>query len=139
MSPKLSKALRGKRRWIGVSLHHTILTRKDCQSRIDALEQALGVNSIRLYDLQINSMKSSLPHLPDDQEPEHPSTDIQKLNDSKQNVAILCVLHVDYLSVRSTLSSVNSMETYSMVSLTSSGKIRLVRSRLGLTKPKRKK
>lgn len=94
MAKKLTKALRGKRRWIGCET-------SGFTSR-SGLEAHLAELPVRLYDM-----------VPDK--------------------CILRVSHDDYESVRDSLSEGK------VVSVTSSGKIRLVRERLEIDRPPRKR
>ena len=94
MPKKLTKALRGKRRWIGCTCDN-FASRKD-------LESYLSKMPVKLYDFE---------------------------NDK----CILMVRLEDYDSMLSNLS------TGRVVSQTSSGKIRLVRDRMGFSRTPRKR
>ena len=94
MAEKLTKALRGKRRWIGC-------TCEGFNSRIE-LEKYLQHYSVKLYDFE----------------------------DGK---CILVVRLEEYNTIRESLSSGR------VVSVTSSGKIRLVRERMNFTRKPRKR
>ena len=94
MAKKLTKALRGKHRWIGC-LHDGFASR-------DALERHLAEIPVKLFDME----------------------------DGK---CILKVSHSDYEAVKVTLSEGR------VVSQTASGKIKLVRERLGIVRPPRKR
>ncbi len=94
MADKLTKALRGKRRWIGC-------TCEGFNSRSE-LEKYLQDFSVKLYDFE----------------------------DGK---CILVVRLEEYKTIRESLSSGR------VVSVTSSGKIRLVRERMNFTRKPRKR
>ena len=53
MAKRLSKALRGKRRWIGIGLAPEITSRKQAQEALmNALEHIDAAEGIRLMDFQ---------------------------------------------------------------------------------------
>lgn len=108
-----SKAKRGKRRWIGLAVHISIDTRKKLESSLSEMEGLPG--GWRLYDFV-------------------------KAESQDCNLAIICVKLSDYSSSKEALSDLKAEgDAASIRSLTSSGKIRLVRDRLGLKKPKRQR
>lgn len=94
MSKKPSKALRGKRRWIGCE-YENFSTRKE-------LEDYLSDVPVKLYDMD-------------------------------NGKCVISVLLVNYEDVKQKLA------LSPVVSITSSGKIKLVRERLGLPKRVRKR
>jgi hypothetical protein len=94
MTKKLTKALRGKRRWIGC-ICHNFDSRSDLEKHIETLP-------VKIYDFE-------------------------------KGMCILVVSLQDYESVKEILSSGR------VVSQTSSGKIRLVRERMGFTRKPRKR
>lgn len=125
MAKRLSKALRGKRRWVGVEVDASILTREDLEARLTHLKQTHQWQALRLMDFQ--------------------NAERRRTGESEQNrvkvsenagVAILQVSLQDYPDLRQALQAAN--EAHGLRSLTSSGKIRLVRQRLGLPKPPRR-
>lgn len=127
VAKRLSKALRGKRRWVGVEVNASILTREDLEARLMQLKQTHQWQALRLMDFQ--------------------NAERRRTGESEQNrvkvsenagVAILQVSLQDYPDLRQALEAANANEAHSLRSLTSSGKIRLVRQRLGLPKPPRR-
>jgi hypothetical protein len=125
VAKRLSKALRGKRRWVGVEVNASILTREDLEARLTQLKQTHQWQALRLMDFQ--------------------NAERRRIGESEQNrvkvsenagVAILQVSLQDYPDLRQALEAAN--EAHGLRSLTSSGKIRLVRQRLGLPKPPRR-
>jgi len=64
--------------------------------------------------------------------------DVHGLDDERW-LGILCVRLEDSSSLREALSGEDALDQRGMQSLTTSGKIRLVRERLGLPKPKRRR
>lgn len=126
VAKRLSKALRGKRRWIGVEVDASISTREDLQNRLTQLTEAHRMQALRLMDFQ-----NAERRLAEDEQ------DRVKVSE-KAGVAILQVSLQDYPGLRQALEAANATETHGLRSLTSSGKIRLVRQRLGLPKPPRR-
>jgi hypothetical protein len=127
VAKRLSKALRGKRRWVGVEVDASILTREDLEGRLTQLTQTHHMQALRLMDFQ--------------------NAERHRTGESEQNrvkvsekvgVAILRVSLQDYPDLRQALEAANANETHGLRSVTSSGKIRLVRQRLGLPKPRRR-
>jgi|TARA_B100000287_G_scaffold259688_1_gene244265 RNase P/RNase MRP subunit POP5 len=107
MAKRLSKALRGKRRWIGVQISANVHSRSETKSLIERISN----------DLQLSANP--------------------KLMDFEQNVlsngcgtGIIQVNLTDYMKFRTHISTVESLNIVGMSSITSSGKIRLVRERL---------
>tara|TARA_B100001248_G_C27303270_1_gene418187 strand:- start:302 stop:637 length:336 start_codon:yes stop_codon:yes gene_type:complete len=109
MAKRLSKALRGKRRWIGLQISANIRSRSELMFIIERIST----------DLRL---------------PENP-----KLIDFEQNVlsngcgiAIIQVKLKHYMKFRKYISTIDSLDKIGMSSVTSSGKIRLVRQRLSV-------
>tara|TARA_B100001175_G_scaffold293348_1_gene279783 strand:+ start:840 stop:1262 length:423 start_codon:yes stop_codon:yes gene_type:complete len=122
MAAKLSKAKRPKRRWIGFSFPSSICSRSEIEGQIQQLFPA-DIH-FRLYDAHFHGSdvaKASCEH--------------QSIKDNI-GLGIMCVNLVDYDAVREVFST--SSTDGRIHSLSSSGKIRLVRQRLGLPKPKKK-
>ena len=128
MAKRISKALREKRRWIGVLVHPRHHHR-------DAVEQVLLEISQRI------ELKPSL-RLMDffNQEERPPLADQTELANQhgEGGLAIVRAPLKAMAELRNLLQDSNALETRGIMSLTTSGKIRLVRERLGLPKPKRK-
>ena len=120
MGAKVSKAKRPKRRWIGITVPSTIQLRDDLQSALEVSD--LSTLKIRLYDFhqaQSDIARHACLH-----------SQIEK----DVGFAIICVPLSDYETARAFFSS----ESNTMFrSISSSGKIRLVRERMGLSKPPR--
>ena len=121
MGAKVSKAKRPKRRWIGIAIPSTVETRDDLNKTIEA--SPLSGCNIRIYDFHNAKSDVAISMCTS-----HGLTD-------ELGVAILCVLLRDYEVVREYF---DSKLNGGIVSLSSSGKIRLVRERLGLPKPSRR-
>lgn len=110
----LSKAKRGKRRWLGLQISSEIGGREEFKVMMKSLT-ALP-DTWRLYDLQVGA-------------------------ETATGLAIIRVPLADYPIFREVLGGEDGSEfesegISSAKSLTSSGKIKLVRERLGLLKPK---
>lgn len=128
MAKRLTKALREKRRWIGVLVHPRHQHR-------EALEQVLQ-NMSRMME-----EKPSLRLMDFFPQPERPTlaeqTDLANQH-GEGGLAIVRAPLKAMPELRNLLADKNALETWGIMSLTTSGKIRLVRQRLGLPKPKRK-
>ena len=120
MAAKVSKAKRPKRRWVGIALPPSIQSREDLTSLLE--RSPLESYRIKLYDFH-----------PGDSEAALATRSMQKRTDNV-GFAIICVLLSQYKDVRNVLES---GDDHGLMSLTSSGKIRLVRERLGMPKPRR--
>jgi len=110
----LSKAKRGKRRWLGLQISPEIGGREDFKQMMESLTSI--PDTWRLYDLQVGL---------------EPNT----------GLAIIRVPLTDYPTFREVLggqgdTALNQGGDSGVKSLTSSGKIKLVRQRLGLERPK---
>ena len=121
MAGKVSKAKRPKRRWVGIALPASIRSREDLTSALKS--SPFASYRIKLYDFH-----------PGDSEAALAARSIQKRTDNV-GFAIICVLLSQYKDVRNVLES---EDEDGLMSLTSSGKIRLVRERLGMPKPRRR-
>jgi len=120
MGAKVSKAKRPKRRYIGITFPATIQTRDDLQSALEV--PGLSTLKIRLYDFH-QAQSDAARHACDHSQME-----------KDVGFAIICVSISDYEVARAFFSS----EAHTMFrSISSSGKIRLVRERMGLSKPPR--
>ena len=107
MAKRLSKALRGKRRWIGLLLSADIRTRSDTKAIIEEISNYLQLSSNpKLMDFELDVLSNGC------------------------GTGIVQVKLADYLPFREHISEQNSLEKIGITSLTSSGKIRLVRERL---------
>jgi len=125
MAKRLTKALREKRRWLGVLVEPKCMTRSDVEERLDELRTTLEpVPDIRLMDF-FNSKQRPELNTPDD------------FSAEGGGIAILRIHLKDAPRLRPLLQAEDALEQHGVRSLTTSGKIRLVRQRLGLPKPKR--
>ena len=118
MGPKVSKAKRPKRRWIGISFPSDVESKQDLQRTIES--SVLSDYNIKLYDIHIAASVAAKN-----------TRQILDIED-EVGVAIICVLLSDYKDVRLCLVS---DALHEITSISSSGKIRLVRNRLGLPVP----
>ena len=130
MAKRLSKALRGKRRWFGLAVNESLHSRRNVESVLKSIISDLELDKkLRLMDfVQAGSEK------------------VTDLSESKIKPEIyphgLAIVEVplEYSKhFRELLSQKNNISEYGLESLTMSGKIRLVRDRLNLEKPKRKR
>ena len=107
MARRLSKALRGKRRWIGLQLSVDIRSRSETKAIIEEISNNLQLSSNpKLIDFELDVLPNGC------------------------GTGIVQVKLPDYLRFREYISEENSLEKIGISSLTSSGKIRLVRERL---------
>ena len=127
MAKRLSKALRGKRRWLGVAFADEVQSRNQAH---EVIRRTFGhvttKNPIRLMDFHPHGSvqaTASNVHL-------EGGTD----SSSAFGYGILQVPHESYTKVKTIAVDPESMSQNSIRSLTSSGKIRLVRERLGLAR-----
>ena len=121
MVGRVSKAKRPKRRWIGLSVSSTIQSRSESANMFAS--PPFSAFGLKVYDLHMaESLESKEFHA------RHGCWD-------DVGVAIVRVLLSDYEDVRALLES---GKQDIVASITSSGKIRLVRERLGLPKASRR-
>lgn len=121
MGGKISKAKRPKRRWIGITIPSSIRLRSELVKVFESSN--LSNFRIKLYDC----------HLSDSVEAKNSRTHCQLSDDV--GIAIVSVLLSEYKDVREILQSKNEL---GLSSFSSSGKIRLVRERMALSKPRRR-
>ena len=121
MAAKVSKAKRPKRRWIGIALPPSVQSRSVLTKVLET--SPFDVGRIKLYDCYPSKTETALA-----------ARSIKKRTD-ETGFAIVSVLLSQYEEVRKVLAS---NESHGLTSITSSGKIRLVRERLGLPKPRRR-
>ena len=132
MAKRLSKALRGKRRWLGVAFPSAISSRSKATDAIASAFRGLDDDAkIRLMDFHDATADQS-------------SQTSLYLYGSESSVeprsyGILQVPHEIYNDVRSKIESEDALASLSIKSITSSGKIRLVRERMALVKPPRRR
>ncbi len=127
MAKRLTKALREKRRWLGVLVEPACTARSDVEERLDALTSTLEPTpNVRLMDFV--SAKQRFER--------NPPVDFTA---EEGGIAILRIHLKDAPRLRPLLQAEDALEQHGIRSLTTSGKIRLVRQRLGLPKPPRRR
>ncbi len=133
MAKKLSKALRGKRRWFGVAVSPQVKVRGELENTLELLQEILHCEkNLKLMDFFKSSSdvaKSAHTNL----ENSLPSHSLQ----GDEGFAIIQVPHEVSAEFRKLLDNESGYSEYSMLSISMSGKIRLIRQRLNLPKPKR--
>lgn len=135
MAKKLTKALRGKRRWFGVVVSPKITTREELDKSLKEIHKSLPDDKrLRLMDFYKSGEEVSLLAHSDLQE-KLPKYILQ----GNEGLAIIEVPHESSNQFRTLIEGQSGMEKYSFSSVTMSGKIRLVRDRLNLPKPQRKR
>ena len=127
MAKRLSKALRGKRRWLGIECSAEFTTRSLLEKQIlNALNSNAVSEKFRLMDFHDSGSDTAL-------------LAAEKLELSgERGFAILEIPHSSYQAVRQCFGTEDSFSQYGILSRTSSGKIKLVRERLNLPRPIRK-
>ena len=121
MAGKVSKAKRPKRRWIGIALPPSIRSRSDLLNLLET--PWFGKFRIKVYDVH-----------PFDSQEAHEARVSLSTSDNV-GFAVVCVLLSEYEGVRRAFESNDGQP---LSSITSSGKICLVRERLGLPKPRQR-
>ena len=110
MAQRLTKALRGKRRWFGINVDNKFSTRNQLAEHLNLLSKELELTkTIRLMDFELSSS-------------------------SEFALAIIEVKLQDSKLLRANIEGEKAIENLGIQSITTSGKIRLVRDRLNLTK-----
>ena len=107
MAKRLSKALRGKRRWIGIVIREDIDDLNKLEKAVKLIAKEVDVTKLpRIFDFQTRKLSSG------------------------QATAILQIRLEDSQKLRSLLENETCIIKWGFMSVTSSGKIRLVRERL---------
>ena len=128
MAKRLTKALREKRRWIGVLVHTRHHHREAVEHVVQNMSQMMEAKpSLRLMDF-----------FPQQERPTLAEQTVLTNQHGEGGLAIVRAPLKAMPELRNLLQDNNALETWGIMSLTTSGKIRLVRQRLGLPKPKRK-
>ena len=110
MAKRLTKALRGKRRWFGINVTNKFSTRNQLAEHLNLLSKELELaKTIRLMDFELS-----------------PGGEFA--------LAIIEVKLQDSKLLRANIEGEKAIENFGIQSITTSGKIRLVRDRLNLTK-----
>ncbi|RJU84020.1 MAG: hypothetical protein DWB99_01060 [Candidatus Poseidoniales archaeon] len=132
MAKRLSKALRGKRRWFGLAIDAKHTSRKDVEKILTRISSEFEISKkLRLMDFV---------HSGSDKKSEE--TQLELIPNSISSPFGLVIVEVPLKSsqeFKELLSQQTNISNYGLESLTMSGKIRLVRERLNLEKPKRKR
>ena len=127
MAKRLTKALREKRRWIGVLVHPRHQHREAVEQVLLEISQTIEPKpSLRLMDFSSQKERPALAE----------QTDLANQH-GEGGLAIVRAPLKAMPELRNILQDNDALETRGIMSLTTSGKIRLVRQRLGLPKPKR--
>tara|TARA_Y100000813_G_C23953469_1_gene253752 strand:- start:215 stop:610 length:396 start_codon:yes stop_codon:yes gene_type:complete len=127
MAKRLTKALREKRRWVGIMVDSSCHHREDLERKLSAMTSSLDTNpDIRLTDWWAPNQRSSLGE---------PTPLV--VNHLDVGLAVIRIDLKDAIHLRGLLEDDAALEVHGLQSLTTSGKIRLVRERLGLPRPKR--
>lgn len=132
MAKRLSKALRGKRRWLGVAFPSAISSRSKATDAITSafvgLDDDAKIRLMDFHDATADQSSQTSLHLYGSESSLEP-----------RSYGILQVPHEIYNDVRSKIESEDALASLSIQSITSSGKIRLVRERMALAKPPRRR
>ena len=129
MAKRLSKALREKRRWLGVLIHPRLLDRSAVEETLEDLSKTLTTQpKLRLMDF-VRQDQRSHGEAATQLSQQHP----------KGGLAIVRTPLSAVHELRSLLEEETSFDNLGIMGLTTSGKIRLVRQRLGLPRPKRER
>jgi hypothetical protein len=128
VAKRLTKALRGKRRWVGIAFAPSVRSRADAEALVQSLKTSLNQPSLRLMDF-----------VPAERRPEL-CTPTEKVDSRSldEGLGIVRTPLSTYPLLRTMLETESEIEALGAQSLTASGKIRLVRERLGLPQPKRR-
>ena len=123
MAKRLSKALRGKRRWLGILVDSRITNRKQLEKILSEVGAEFSLKKpIRLMDFKNNK------HYVQPENVRQFLANKEMPNDV--GVAIIEVQLDDYSQVRKLISEYDFFKDKGALSYTASGKIRLVRERI---------
>ena len=127
MAKRLTKALREKRRWVGVLVHQRLPDRGSVEKTLEQISHSLDSKpNLRLMDFVDDAQRKGMEG----------QTDLFDATIAGGLAIVRAPLSV-IVELRDLLEAEAALETWGVQSLTTSGKIRLVRERLGLPKPKR--
>ena len=129
VAKRLSKALRGKRRWVGAVSSPKFATRTEVEESLATLSTALGEVRLRLYDCFLHDQRAS----------DCVVTELTEDLPAEGGLVVVQVPLEAYSDLRAMLEGDKALKNHGFQSLTASGKIRLVRQRLGLANPNRHK
>lgn len=126
MAKRLTKALRGKRRWVGIECTSQFESRSSLGGHLSSLFDSIEhISTFRLMEFYPANSDVAI------------ATVTALDGDEPRGFGILEIPHPAYEEVRSLIESEDSFSNYAVRSITSSGKIRLVRERLHLPRPNR--
>ena len=119
MTKRLSKALRGKRRWLGVTIDNRYKSRNDLEIVLEATGTTLNLSrKLRLMDFVGSDNYVG----------------VSQFESESLGVAIMQVSLEDIALVREHLNQELIAKEIGISTITTSGKIRLVRERLSVKK-----
>ena len=126
MAKRLTKALRGKRRWVGIECTSQFESRSSLGGYLSSLFDSIEhISTFRLMEFYPANSDVAI------------ATVTALDGDEPRGFGILEIPHPAYEEVRFLIESEDSFSNYAVRSITSSGKIRLVRERLHLPRPNR--
>ena len=129
MAKRLTKARRPKRRWLGLLVDKRHKSRAEVETSISNVAQKAEVlGTWRLMDYCPEEQRRTNAEI----------TDLTALH-PEHGLAVLRIDLIDAPTIRTLLEDDGALATHGFESLTTSGKIQLVRTRLGLRRPKRLK
>jgi len=127
MAKRLTKALREKRRWVGVLVHQRLNDRASVEQTLEKIGDELdSAPKLRLMDFVTHEQRGRLEQ----------DADVLD-NIPPGGLAIVRAPLKAMGELRNLLEDETAFDTWGVQSLTTSGKIRLVRLRFGLPKPNR--
>jgi hypothetical protein len=133
MAKRLSKALRGKRRWIGILVSSRYQTRSSLNGLISSVASTFQserpIKLMEFHPSESDTAKTALEHL----------NTMNEQTVSNLGVAILQVPLELTKGVRALIETEDAIQRMEIKCITTSGKIRLVRERMALPKPARKR
>ena len=133
MAKRLSKALRGKRRWIGILVSSRYQTRSSLNGLISSItstfESERPIKLMEFHPSENDVAQAALEHL----------RMTVGLTEEDVGVAILQVPLEQTKGLRALIGTEDAIRRMEIKCITTSGKIRLVRERMALPKPARKR
>ena len=132
MAKRLSKALRGKRRWIGILVSSRYQTRPSLNGLIASVASTFQserpIKLMEFHPSESDTAKTALQHL-------NTTTELTAID---LGGAILQVPLELTKGIRALLETEDAIRRMEIKCIATSGKIRLVRERMALPKPSRK-
>ena len=133
MAKRLSKALRGKRRWIGILVSNRYQTRSSLNGLIVSIASTFQsdrpIKLMEFHPSESDTAKTALEHL-------NTTTELAARD---VGVAIPQVPLELTKGIRALIETEDAIQKMEIKCITTSGKIRLVRERMSLPKPSRKR